>query len=173
MAVYSVILPDSKILKRVAGLKSIVIVGCKLCANDSLAFDTDYPLGRFVVDKDTGNTTFLPIPIEEEVKRLKNLLESKGMSVGTETLGYAVCEISYQTESDISELAKLCAGTEAILSVSCVVGTLALKKQLGKALKIVPAMKTVGVFQICKVLDEAKEFLYLDKKQSTTIRFRE
>jgi hypothetical protein len=172
MPVHSIILPDSKILKRVAGLKSVVIVGCKLCANDSLAFHTDYPLGRFAVDKDIGETVFLPIPIEEEEKRLKNLLESRGMSVRTGTLGYPVCEISYQTEPDILELAKRCVGTEAILSVSCVVGTLALKKQLGKALKIVPAMKTVGVLQPCKVLDEAKEFLYLDKNHSTLTRFK-
>jgi hypothetical protein len=41
MAVYSIMLPDSTILKRVAGVKSALIVGCKECVNDSLAFGTE------------------------------------------------------------------------------------------------------------------------------------
>ena len=171
MDVYSIILPDSTILKRVAGLKSVLIVGCKACMNDSLAFGTDHPLGRVVVDKDRVETAYLPILIDEELKRLKKLFENNGMSAEIEIMD-VMCEISFRTELIISKLVKRCAEVNAILSVSCIVGTLALKEQLAKACKIASATKTLGIFQPTKFLDESNKFVYLDRNRSKIIRFK-
>lgn len=171
MAVYSIMLPDSTILKRVAGLKSVLIVGCKGCINDSLAFGTDYPVGKVVVDKDIVEAVYLPTLIDEELKRLKKLLENNGMSVEIEIMN-VLCEISFRTEPIISKLVKRCAEVNAILSVSCILGTLALKKQLAKACKIASATKTLGIFQPTKFLDESNKFVYLDGNCSKIIRFR-
>jgi hypothetical protein len=171
MPVYSIMLPDSTILKRVAGLKSVLIVGCKGCINDSLAFDTGHPAGKVVVDKDMVEDAYLPTRIDEELKRLKKLLENNGVSAETEVMDL-LCEISFKTEPMISKLAKRCAEVNAILSVSCAVGTLALKKQLAKACKVASATKTLGVFQPTKFLDESNKFVYVDRNHSKIIRFK-
>ena len=171
MAVYSIIVPDSKILKGVADLKSIVIVGCSTCGSDSIAYDNDYPLGRIVADKDTSKTTYFPIPIVEEANRLKNIIETEEISVSVE-MWPALCNLSYEKEREFSEFLNRCNKVEGIIALCCAGGVLVLKMSLSETVKIVPAMKTVGIFQIYKVLDEKTGFVYMDKKRSTTIRFR-
>lgn len=171
MAVYSIVLPDSTILKRVNGLKSVLIVGCGACLNDSLGFSTDRPLARVVTDENTGTTDALPLLIDDELKRIKLLLENNGMRTRVEST-IPVCEISFITEPFISNLSKYSAEAEAIISVSCSVGTLALKKQLGKVFKIISVTKTLGIFQVSKFLDESGEYVYLDKVQSTILKFK-
>lgn len=54
MGAYVVIFSDSKIFKRVAGFKSVVVLGCPGCANISTAYNKDIPLARVLVDKNTG-----------------------------------------------------------------------------------------------------------------------
>jgi hypothetical protein len=171
MAVYSIVLPDSTILKRVNGLKSVLIVGCGACLNDSLGFSTDRPLARVVIDKNTGATDILPLLIDDELQRIKTLFENNGISTRTEST-IPLCEISFMTEPFISNLSKHSTEAEAIISVSCSVGTLALKKQLGKVFKIISVTKTLGIFQVSKFLDESREFVYLDKSKSTIIKFK-
>jgi hypothetical protein len=171
MAVYSTILPDSTILKRVNGFKSALIVGCCACLNDSLAFSVDRPLAKVVIDENTGATNLLPMLVDEELERIKGLLESNGLSTRVEST-FPLCEISFVTEEFISKLSEHSANVEAIISVSCIAGTLALKKQLGKVFKIVSVTKTQGVFQPSKFLDESGKFIYLDKNQSTIMKFK-
>ena len=168
MGVYSVMVADSKIAKGVAGCKSVIIVGCSACANDSLPFDKDYPLAKIVVDKDTGKTLESPVSTLAEANRLKKLLESHGISVEIETW-FGLCLLAYDIEKDMMELVNRCARAEAVITLCCAGGTLGLKRLLPQGTKIVPGMKTVGVFQICKVLDKAGEFVRLDKDRSTAI----
>ena len=170
MAVYSVVLPDSTILKRVKGLKSVFLVGCSGCLNDSLAFSTDQPLARVVANSNTGTTDLLPILVDEELIRIRILLESNGLRTKAESM-IPVCEISFLTEPFISKLAKNSDEVDAIISISCNVGTPALKKQLGNVFKIIAATKTAGVFQPSKFLDESGNHVYLDKSRSTILRF--
>lgn len=170
MAVYSIILPDSTILKRVSGFKSVLIIGCNACLNDSLAFHTDQPLAKIISDGNTSVPDFQPMLIDNELIRIRKLLENSGLSTRIESM-VPVCEISFLTEPFISKLVKLSTEIEAILSVSCIAGTLALKKQLGKVFKILSATKTLGIFQPSKFLDESRKFIYLDKTQSTIIKF--
>ena len=170
MAVYSVVLPDSTILKRVAGMKSVLLVGCTGCLNDALGFHTDLPLAKVIVDENTGTTNCLPILVDEEIERISRLLESNGLSAKAESM-VPICEISFMTEPFISKLAKNSIDADAIISISCNVGTLALKKQLGKVFKIITATKTLGVFQPSKFLSESRDFVYLDKTKSTILKF--
>ena len=171
MAVYSIVLPDSTILKRVNGFKSVVIVGCGACLNDSLGFNTDLPLARVVTDEKTGTPELLPLLIDDEIQRIKTLLENNGINTCTDSM-IPLCEISFITEPFITNLSKRSVEAEAIISLSCSVGALALKKQLGKTFKIIPATKTLGIFQVSKFLDESGEFLYLDKNRSTIMKFK-
>jgi len=169
MVVYSVQLPDSKILSRVAGLKSVVILGCSACANMNIAHDKNLPVSRVVVDKDTEDTLLLPVAIMEEANRLKDLLESNGVLVRIEMWG-ALCVLPtdniQQAELD---LISRCAEAEAVIVLACPVGAIGVKRRLGRGVKVISSMKTVGLSLDYTVFDETREFIYIDKKKSRII----
>jgi hypothetical protein len=170
MGVYTVTLPDSTLLKAVNGLKSVVILGCFGCANESLAFDTDQPSAKIEVNRDTGERKEVPLLIIEESNRLKRLFESNGISAVVETPLFPLCYLTDETDKALSELSDhLPEDVDAIVALYCPAGIMALKKCLPKPVKIVPAMKTLGILQMRKVHDESKGFVFLDKNKSTKI----
>ena len=177
MVVHVVLVPDSKILQEVAGFKSVVILGCTYCANSSIAYEKNVPAYTMSVDKTTGRTTLLPIAMMEETNRLKNLLESKGITVRVE-MWPPLCALTHEKELPTAmggrqwadpELANRCVDAEAVIALCCVGGMLGVKKRLGKDVKIIRGMKTVGLSQFYFTLDEAKEFVHVDKDKSTII----
>lgn len=170
MVVYSVLLPDSKILDRVAGFKSVVILGCTLCANANIAHAKNLPMSRVVVDKDTGNTLQLPVAIVEEANRLKDLLESNGVLVRIE-MWVALCILPTDNMQQAElDLISRCAEAQAVIALACPVGAIGVKRRLGRGVKVISSMKTVGLSLDYTIFDETREFIYIDKKKSRTIR---
>lgn len=178
MVVHTVLVPDSKIIEEAAGFKSVAIVGCTYCTNISIAYEKNLPAYMMSVDKHTGRTTLLPMAMMEETNRLKNLLENKGINVRVE-MWSPLCSLTHDKELPTAmggrqwadpELANRCADAEAVIALCCVGGMLGMKKRLGKAAKIIRGMKTVGLSQFYFTLDEAKEFVHIDKDRSTIIR---
>ncbi len=170
MGAYVVIFSDSKIFKRVAGFKSVVVLGCPGCANASIAYDKGIPLSRILVDKNTGETVEEPVAVMEEANRLKALLESKGINARVEMWPDGPCALSADSDPAYLELADRCTDAEGVVTLCCVGGTLGVKRYLGKTAKIISGMRTVGVFQLYTILDEAKEFVCIDKDKSRMIR---
>jgi len=177
MVVHTFLIPDSKILEEVAGFKSVVILGCTACANFSIAYEKDMPAYMISVDKTTGHATLLPTAMMEETNRLKNILESKGINVRVE-LWPPLCILTHDREMPSGmggdkwadpELADRCADAEAVIALCCIGGVLGVKKRLGKAVKIIPGMRTIGLSQFYFTLDETKEFVHVDKDRSTII----
>ena len=178
MVVHVVLVPDSKIIEEVAGFKSVAVVGCSACANNSIAYEKTLPAYVMSVDKTTRRTRLLPMAMMEETNRLKNLLESQGITVRVE-IWPPLCLLTYEKGLPTAmggrqwadpELANRCADAEAVIALCCVGGMLGVKKRLGKAAKIIRGMKTVGLSQFYFTLDEAKEFVHVDKDRSTIIR---
>jgi hypothetical protein len=169
MSVYSVMLSDEKILRALTSFKSIAILGCTACANASIAYDKDLPVGKLLTDKETGRTRQIPVAIAEEANRLKAILENKGIDVKLE-LRPILCTLSDATEPDDISLINRCGNAEAVVALCCAGGALGIKKRFGNTVKIIPAMKTVGVYQSYTVRDSAKGLVYIDKKKSTVIR---
>ncbi len=177
MVVHVVLVSDSKIIEEVAGFKSVAIVGCTYCANSSIAYEKNVPAYMMSVDKTTGRTTLLPIALMEETNRLKNLLESKGINAKVE-MWSPLCALTHDKGLPTAmggrqwadpELANRCADAEAVIALCCVGGMLGVKKRLGKATRIIRGMKTVGLSQFYFTLDEAREFVHVDKDRSTII----
>jgi len=169
MSVYSVVLSDSKILDRVTGIESVVVVGCAFCANFSIAYDKGIPLSRVLVDENTGRTVRAPVAIMEESNRLKALFESNGINVRGEVL-LVPCIVPPEMQPADLELAEHCTDADAVVTLCCSGGTLGIKTRLGKTVKIIPGMRTVGVSLSYTVFDEAKEYVYMDKSRSKIIR---
>ena len=169
MGVYSVLLPDAKIIGRVADFKSVVIVGCTVCANSSIAFDKDVPLAKLVVDEATGETTREAVAVREEAERLKHVLEENGTNAEVELMP-GPCVLSAEREIADAELVGRYADVEAVITLSCAGGTLGVERRFGKTVKTIPGMKTVGSSLSYTVVDGATGLVYMDKSKSRMIR---
>ena len=105
----------------------------------------------------------------EEAKRLKALLERKGIDTTVEVLP-GPCVLSADRESADSELVDRCADAEAVVTLCCTGGALGMDKRLAKRARTIPGMKTVGSSLSYTVVDEAKGLVYMDRERSKMIR---
>ena len=169
MGVYSVLLSDSKILGRVGDSRPVVILGCTVCANSSIAFDRDVPLAKLVVDESTEQAIREPVAVVEEAERLKALLEENGTDARVEMLP-GPCVLSAERELADSELVDRCADAEAVVTLCCSGGALGVERRFGKTTRIIPGMKTVGSSLSYTVVDEATGLVYMDQEKSKMIR---
>ncbi|MFC2011162.1 hypothetical protein ACFLUR_02595 [Chloroflexota bacterium] len=169
MGVYVVMRPDEDIGRKAARFKSVVILGCAVCANISIAYDKNMPVSRVLVDKETGRTRRLPVAIVEEANRFKAFLNSKGIDARVDALP-SLCRFSYESGPDDLSLAKLCTNAEAVVILACQAGIVGVKMRLGGTAKILPGMKTVGLCQSYTFTDHEKGLVYIDKSRSTLIR---
>jgi hypothetical protein len=169
MGVYSTMLPDEKLLKAVEGLERIVVLGCMICANSSLAFAKDLPLNKISSDKEGGHPRLIPVAIAEEANRVKTVLGTKVKDVRVE-VAPGLCAIS--SDSSPGELGWLsrCNDAQAVVALCCAGGVAGLKVRLGKAVKVIPGMRTEGLTFTYSIYDKARGYVYLDKNKSQVIR---
>ncbi len=169
MGVYSVLLPDSEILERLSGFRSVTILGCTACANSSIAYDKDLPLTRLVVDETTQKTRGEPVAIVVEAQRLKALLAKEGIDTSIEMLP-GPCVLSAERELADAELVERCARTDAVLTLCCTGGTVGVDRRLTDRAQTISGMKTVGSTLSYTVVDKGKGLVYMDQERSRMIR---
>ena len=169
MGVYSKLDPDEKILQKIKNYKSMVIFGCEGCANDSIAFQKGYPLAEIIRDENTGQEKYIPFALKKETGRLKKLLESKNFSIEVEVM-FALCDMSPGRESYIENLLRSFPDLEAIITMCCPGGIISLKKVIPNSIKIIPAMKTQGMFHTYRITDESGKFLKMDMEKTSYIK---
>lgn len=169
MGVYSKLDTDERIIQKIKDYKSIVIFGCEGCANDSIAFQKGYPLAEIIRDENTGQEKYIPFALKKETSRLKKLLESKNINTEIEIM-FALCDMSPERESYIDDLLKNFTNLEAIITMCCPGGIISLKKVVPKSIKIIPAMKTQGMFHTYRVPDESGKFIKMDMEKTSYIK---
>jgi hypothetical protein len=167
MPVYSEMLQDDKIFKSLGGYKRIVIVGCDGCGNDSLALNKNLSQ-KAIFNSHEGQYRAAPDAMLEEANRLKAKLNSDAEDVRI-VIAKSLC--SHPTGDQPAEWIELCHGTEAVLSLCCSAGVLGIKQSLGKTVKVIPGMKTVGVLYLYRVYDPVKGLICIDKNKSVVIPF--
>ena len=174
--IYAELLPDSTIMKIVESYGSMTLVVCPVCSNTSVGYQKNLPAFKRAVDETTGEITFVRSAITGEAYRIKKLLDEKDKDVKVEMYG-APCAMAMDKElprnlnggdADI-KLFEQCADTDVVLALCCSVGVLGLKRRLGGSTRIVPGMKTRGFSQFSLKFDETKEFVYVDRENSTVI----
>ena len=168
MGAYSVVVSDSKIIRRIAGFKSIIIMGCQNCASLSIAHDKGVPASRILTDEKTGQTTREPLAIMDEANRLKTLIESKGINARVDLWPGGPCLLAADKDSDYLELTNRCTDADAVITLCCVGGIPGVKRYLGKTAKIISGMKTLGHFHLSTFIDDG--YLCIDKSKSKMIR---
>ena len=169
MGLYSTIDPNDKILQKIKDFKSVAIFGCEGCANDSIAFQKGYPLAEITQDENTGQEKYVPFALKKETGRLKKLLKSKNISTEIEIM-FALCDMSPGRKSYIDNVIKNRPDLEAIITLCCPGGIISLKKVVPHFVKIIPAMKTQGMFHTYRVPDESGKFIKMDMEKTSYIK---
>jgi len=169
MAVFSVMIPDGKLLKAVNGYKHVVIAGCGGCANDSLAYEKNVPL-RMRFDDHMGHNMPEPDVMRAEVERLKGVLKMGGNHVTT-VIGMGMCALSEDENPAEFNWVQACRGADAVVAVTCVAGIIGMKTILGNSVKIIPGMKTTGVlFSYFRSSGAEPGQVYIDREKSSCMR---
>jgi hypothetical protein len=167
LGVYSIMLPDEKLIKTTQGFNRLVIIGCEGCANESLAYEKNVPQ-KAIFDWHQKQYRPASEAIIEEANRLKEVLKKLSNDIQVVT-GMGLCSRSTSDKTD--EWIKVCSGTQAVLALSCIAGILGIKQSLGKNVKVIPGMKTIGVLYSYREFDPVKGLIYIDKEKSVFVNF--
>jgi hypothetical protein len=159
--------PDNVIKRALNGYNRIVILGCEGCANDSLAY-TQKRSQKARFDEHMKQNMPAPDAILEEANRLKTILHYKANDIHI-TTGSGLCSNSTSNNCD---WIKICDNAEVVLALSCMAGILGIKASLGKSVKVIPGMKTVGVLYSHRKYDPENGLLHLDMVKSVAVYFK-
>jgi len=168
LGTYCELASDAYLLQQVGDAKSITIIGCPYCANQSIA----YSKGVSVI----GESSFYGLRgkvyvIAEEANRIKELLESKGKSANVKIFGVPHWGLCWQNAKDRSAVAKACENSDAAIALSCYTGCEGIRSALPESFKVIPGMATLGT--IFAYLSVEKGKVVLDKAKTKVVRFKE
>lgn len=121
--------------------RSVLIVGCPLCANLSLAYFRDEPAYKL---SPTGIRAYA---LEREASKLRKKLAEKGTKV--RTFGFNLLSVllgipCYTTYVWRRMLLKASSGVDAVVTLCCSAGHVAIKDILKDKTRVVRGMKTLG-----------------------------
>lgn len=166
MPVYSIMLPDEILLKAIKGFKRIAILGCGGCANECLSYDKKIPL-KLISDEHAGHEVLSPDAFISEANRLTSLFKNEVEDIRI-AVGMGLCSTIAEDEPD--EWIKTCSQAEAVVALCCSGGSVGTSKRLGKSIKVISGMKTVGVFYSYKVVDPISKMVTIDSDKSAVMR---
>ena len=169
MTSYSELANDEYFLQQVGEGKSVCIIGCPYCANQSIAFSKDIS----VIGKSSfGGLIYKPYAITQEANRIKALFETKGIAADVKIFGpLSSNPLCWMTEKGRSKIAKACENSDAAIALSCYLGCEGIKSALPESFKVIPGMVAVG--QITSYLSKQKGKIILDKNKTKVVRFKE
>ena len=176
MVTHSLLVPYSTVLKSVETAKKVMIAACAVCANNSIAYEKDQPVYELI--KDGENEMLVPFSMMKEVETYRGLLEEKGVKVDSELIE-CLCYVSsdgrllgkfVDPNYGSKEFADRCNSSDAVIVLGCNSGLQGMIERLGDGVKVVPAMKAVGISQYRFNLDETGRYVMTDKERSTILR---
>ena len=138
MAVYSETISNDKLLSRIPeSAKSILIIGCGGCLNESLAYRNDYPVFEIT---ENGR---IPYATKMELERISAFLRSKGYKTETKLIAQSkellLCIVSEDYECEMKKreiepdvvLALCCNGGQLGLGLSFHVPVISVTRMVG------------------------------------------
>ena len=159
---------DEYLLQQVGDSKSITIIGCPYCANQSLAYDKDISI---IGESSLGGLRGKVYVIAKEADRIKGLLESKGKSATVKIFGLPHWGLCWQNGKDRKSVAKACENSHATIALSCFAGCEGIRSSLPESFKVIPGMFNVGTISAYLSVEMGK--VVLDKAKTKVHRFKE
>jgi hypothetical protein len=166
MVTYSELIPREAILQGVGDAKKVTIIGCPHCANTSLAYVNNIPLGKTRGGNLLSMMTSKPTALIQEANSIKELLENRGITTKVTILGKMMPPCG-MNEKGHRKIAKIADGSDCVVALSCICGCVGIKSALPKTLKIFPAMNTLGWIDIFRKVEKGHYFI--DKQKSKVI----
>ncbi len=168
MGSYSELASDAYLLQHVGNEKSVCIIGCPYCANQSIAYSKDMS----VIGKSSlGGLTYKPYGVAQEANRIKELFEKKGVSASVKIFGFPTSPLCWLNQKDRNKISKACEKYDAAIALSCNAGSEGIKTALPEPFKVVPGMATVGTIAAYLSIQNGK--VILDKTKTKVVRFKE
>jgi len=165
--VYSVMLEEDILIKKMKDFKSITILGCGGCANDSLAIARNLSQ-KAVFDSHKREYRPAPDAMQAEAERLKSILINTASDIRI-IIANGLC--LSPTGNLEAEWINLCHGSEAVLSLCCTAGVCGIKQSLGKTIKVIPGMRTAGTLYLHRIYDPVQGLIRIDNIKSVIIPF--
>jgi hypothetical protein len=166
MVVYSEMIPQDAILQGVGDAKKVTIIACSHCANTSIAYVKNISLGKSRGGAMLSMLTSKPTALIQEANSIKELLEGKGKTVKIEILGKMMPPCG-MNEKGHRKIAKIAQGSDCVVALSCISGSLGMKSALPKSCRVFPAMNTVGWLETFRKVESGN--MIIDKQKSRVI----
>lgn len=163
MPIYSEPLDKKELLERLKDARSVLIVGCPLCTNISLAYFRDrsaYKLSLFGIKA---------YAVETETSKLRRELEERGTKVRAfglsmpSLLSGSNCYMTYVKRRMLLKASK---GVDVVITLCCIAGHVAIKDILKGKTRVVRGMKTLGSLSTSLSL---RNFNVVIKKERTFV----
>jgi hypothetical protein len=164
---FSKVFDDSYLLREVGDAKSVCIIGCPHCANQSIAYAKDMEIiGKVKM----GGLAYDPYALTQEANRIKNLLATKGITAKTKIFGRTISPPCWMHEKERRMVATACENTHAAITLCCSSGCEGIKTALPKTVKVVPGMATIGTISAYLETKSGKDFLNKEKTKVSTFK---
>ncbi len=168
MGSYSEIVGDEHLLQQVGDAKSITVIGCPYCANQSVAYSNGISV---IGETSLGGLRSKMYAISQEANRVKELLESKGKSANVKIFGFPHWGLCWQNAKDRSAVVKACENSDAAIALSCFAGCEGIRSALPESFKVIPGMANVGTISAYLSVEKGK--VVMDLAKTKVHRFKE
>jgi hypothetical protein len=162
---FSELASDEYLLQQVGDAKSVTIIGCPYCTNQSIAYAKDMSI---IGKTSLGGLIFKPYATTQEANRIKELFEQKGISADVKIFGpptsYALCWLN---QKDRNKIAKVCENSDAVVSA----GRWGIESALPESFRVITGMATVGTISAYLSVEKGK--VVLDKDKTKVVRLKE
>jgi hypothetical protein len=159
---------DTFLLSRVGNAKSVAILGCAYCANQSIAYAKDISI---IGTSSLGGLRFNAYATAQEANRIKELFEKNGKTAKTKIFTLPHLPYCQQSQKDRSAIAKECENCDAVVALSCNAGFDGIKSALPPETNVIPGMATLGTISSYLSIENGK--VLLDKTKTKIIRFKQ
>jgi hypothetical protein len=168
MGSFSKLADDSYLLREVADAKSVLIIGCPHCANQSIAYAKDMS----VIGKSRlGGLMYKPLAITQEANRIKELFATKGIAANIKIFKKIDSPPCWLHEKERRMIAKACENADAAVTLCCSTGREGIKTVLPESFKVIPAMATVGAITAYLYIENGNDIL--DKTKTKVVHFKD
>jgi hypothetical protein len=164
MGSFSQMAEDSYLLDELADSKSVCIICCSRCANQSIAYSKNVSI---IGKSSFGGLSYKPYLIGQEVGRLKELFASKGIGTAMKLLKKTDSPPCCLHQKERKAIAKACEKADAAVALCCNAGRRGIKTALPASFKVIPGMSTVGSINAFLTFKKGNEMM--DKSKTEVV----
>jgi len=165
---FVILVDDSHILGKVADAKSVCIIGCPHCTNESIAYAKDMSI---IGKPRLGGLAYDAYAVTQEAERLKELLTTNRIGAKVKIFGILNAALCKMHEKERRIVTRACENTDAAIALCCNSGWEGIKSALPDSFKVVKGMATMG--EICTYREMKNGKDVLNREKTKIMSFKE